>query len=221
MTPRQLSFDLPPNVALGPDDYFVSEANAHAYVMVTNPDGWADGKLALIGPKGSGKSHLSRVFQHLTGATVWKAGDIGATLDLPSCPIVVEDMEALSPQSEEPLFHLHNHLRAQRLPLLLTATTPPSRWSIALPDLASRMQAAPTVHIADPDDRLLSAVLMKHFADRQLTPKPALISYLAGRIERSFSAADDIVSALDKEALATGQPIGIKLAGRLLDNPSE
>jgi len=187
--------------------------------MVTNPDGWADGKLALIGPKGSGKSHLSRVFQHLTGATVWNAGDIGATLDLTSCQIVIADLEALQPQSEETLFHLHNHLRAQRLPLLLTATTPPSRWSIALPDLASRMQAAPTVHIADPDDRLLSAVLMKHFADRQLTPKPALISYLAGRIERSFSAADDIVSALDKEALATGQPIGIKLAGRLLDNP--
>ena len=215
----QLSFDLPPQVSLGPDDFFVSEANARPYAMVTAPDSWPEGKLALVGPSGSGKSHLARVFQHITGAAIWSAEALPATL--PDTPVVIEDMERLPQASEETAFHLHNHLRSSRLPLLLTATEPPARWNIRLPDLASRMQAASLAEIGDPDDRLLTAVLMKHFSDRQLAPKPRLVDYLATRIERSFAAAADIVARLDAEALATGTKVNEGLARRLLDNTEE
>lgn len=212
--PQQLAFDLPPQVAWGPNDFFVSLANAQAYAMVTNPAGWPEGKLALIGPKGSGKSHLSRVFRHFTDAQVFEAADLPT--DLPRTAVVVENVDQLPNAAEETLFHLHNHLRAARLPLLLTSTKPPIQWDIALPDLASRMQAAPTAQIDDPDDRLLMAVLMKHFSDRQLTPKPQLISYIANHIERSFSAAADIVAKLDAHALRTGEKINTTLAKQYL-----
>ena len=102
--------------------------------------------------------------------------------------------------------------------LLLTSDQPPSRWSIALPDLASRMQATTVVQIHNPDDALLSALLMKLFADRQINPQPALVQYLATRIERSFSAAADIVDRLDTAALAQRRKINKALAAELLDN---
>jgi len=71
--------------------------------------------------------------------------------------------------------------------------------------------------IADPDDDLLAAVIIKQFADRQIAPAPDLAAYLAPRIERSFSAAAAIVAALDAAALATGKPVNRHLARTLLD----
>jgi chromosomal replication initiation ATPase DnaA len=154
------------------------------------------------------------VFRLFPDAQVFEAADLPT--DLPRTAVVVQTVAQLPSAAEETLFHLHNHLRAARLPLLLTSTKPPIQWDIALPDLASRMQAAPTAQIDDPDDRLLMAVLMKHFSDRQLTPKPQLISYIANHIERSFSAAADIVAKLDAHALRTGEKINTTLAKQYL-----
>lgn len=216
---EQLSFDWPARVALGREDFFVTIANASAFAMVSAPESWPEGKLVLVGPKGCGKTHLARVFAQSTNAVVMQAGDLAQMADLPSAKdVVVEDIETLPPEAEEPLFHLHNHLRG-RGHLLLTSDRPPSRWEIALPDLASRMQATTPARIADPDDRLLAAVIMKLFQDRQISPSGGLAAYLAARIERSFASAAEIVDRLDQAALSSGRNINEHLARSLLDNP--
>ena len=79
----------------------------------------------------------------------------------------------------------------------------------------------PSVTLAPPDDALLQAVLLKLFADRQITPLPSLIPWLLKRMDRSFAEAGRLVAALDDRALATGRPLGPKLAGELLDAPEE
>ena len=53
---RQLAFDLPANVRLEAQDFFVSSANELAYALLQTPSTWPDTKLALIGPAGSGKT---------------------------------------------------------------------------------------------------------------------------------------------------------------------
>ena len=215
----QLTFDWPTGVALGPDDFFVSEANAQAFAMLSTPERWPERKLALIGPKGSGKSHLARVFQAQSDALLLQSDQIKVDFKTDTSTVIIEDMEALSSSAEEAVFHLHNNLRAAGGLLLLTSDQPPSRWPIALPDLASRMQATSVVQIDNPDDALLSALIMKLFADRQINPQPALVQYLATRIERSFAAAADIVTRLDSAALSQGRKINKALAAELLDNP--
>lgn len=216
--PDQLVFDWPTGVALGPDDFFVSEANAQAFAMLGTPATWPERKLALIGPKGSGKSHLARVFQGQSGAELVQATTLDPDFQSNATTIIIEDIENLSAGSEEALFHLHNNLRNAGGTLLLTSDTPPSRWAIALPDLASRMQATTVVQITNPDDALLSALIMKLFADRQINPQPHLVQYLATRIERSYAAAADIVARLDTAALAQARKINKTLAAELLDN---
>jgi chromosomal replication initiation ATPase DnaA len=216
--PDQLVFDWPTGVALGPDDFFVSAANAQAYTMLGTPQTWPEHKLALIGPTGSGKSHLARVFQTRNDALLVDAATITAAFQPTETTIIIEDFENLAPAAEEAVFHLHNNLRNARGTLLLTSAMPPSRWSIALPDLASRMQATTVVQIDNPDDALLSALIMKLFADRQINPQPHLVQFLATRIERSFAAAADIVGRLDSAALAQGRKINKALAAELLDN---
>lgn len=213
---EQLTFSWPAGIALTTGDFFVSEANAAAYVLVTHPDSWPERKLVLTGPSGSGKSHLARVFATQSGAQIIPAADLPTDPIHPDSPVVIEDIEGLSQAAETTLFHLHNHLAQARLPLLITARTVPAQWPITLPDLASRMQATTPTTIGDPDDDLLTAVIMKLFADRQIMPAPKLPSYLAARIERSFTAAATIVAAIDEAALKQKRAVNERLAGEIL-----
>jgi chromosomal replication initiation ATPase DnaA len=217
---RQLSFDLPQQVALGPDDFFVSTANEQAFAMVTDWAGWPAGKLALIGPRGSGKSHLARVWQSLAGAQILQAVAVVPGLMPPAgAHVVIEDVARLPAAAEEHLFHLHNHLAETGGRLLLTSVEPPIRWPIALPDLASRMQGTAVIRLDDPDDRLLAALLMKLFADRQLSPPPDVITYLAARIERSHAAAARVVALLDDAALSERRELTRAFVRGVLDKP--
>ena len=215
---RQLTFDLPANVRLGPEDFFVSDANEQAYAMVCTPQAWPDGKLALVGPAGSGKTHLARLFVATSGAQLIAARDIDPAAALPEHPMVVEDCTELAAPAEEWLFHTHNHLRAIGAPFLVTGVSAPARWDIALPDLASRLSAATTVTISNPDDPLLTAVLLKHFADRQLSPAPDAIAYLQRHLPRTFDAIRGAVDALDREALAQSKPLTRPFVRSVLDS---
>jgi chromosomal replication initiation ATPase DnaA len=94
-------------------------------------------------------------------------------------------------------------------------------WGLALPDLESRMQAMALTRLDPPDDALLSAVLVKLFGDRQITVAPALIAYLASRMDRSLATARDLVAELDARALAEGRPVTRQLASALLDRSGE
>lgn len=217
MTAQQLSFDWPNGVALGPDDFFVSSANATAFGMVTDPARWPLRKLVIAGPAGCGKSHLARIFAAHQPTQIIAAADLTPDFQPATGALVVEDMDSLPADAQESMFHLHNHLQNNAVHLLMTARQTPARWPITLPDLASRMQGSAVVQVADPDDALLQAVIMKLFSDRQIMPPPGLAAYLAPRIERSFAAAADIVARLDSAALATGHKINLRLAARLLD----
>ncbi len=84
---------------------------------------------------------------------------------------------------------------------MLTAARPPRQWPLALPDLASRMQATATVALEPPDDALLTAVLVKHMAERQISIAPEVLSYAIQRMDRSFASAAALAAALNRAAI--------------------
>ncbi|PLL11434.1 chromosomal replication initiator DnaA [Tabrizicola sp. TH137] len=217
---RQLTFDLPARTAWRREDFFVSPANAAALAALDDWRHWPGGKMVLTGPKGSGKTHLAKLWAAETGAAVLPATAL-AGADLPALSahgaVAVEDAEAVAGDGagEAAFFHLHN-LVTQAGHLLVTAATPPRDWPLALPDLASRLQAAGLARIEAPDDALLSAVLIKLFSDRQIAVPPAVIPYMVARMERSIDAARDLVAALDARALAEGRPITRALAAEVM-----
>jgi chromosomal replication initiation ATPase DnaA len=221
--PRQLSFDLPVRTALGRADFFVSPANALAVAAIDASASWPQGKFLLIGPKGAGKTHLAMVWATEAGAAVVAARDLGAQ-DLAALAqnpaILIEDVDMLAgdPLAETRLFHLHNLALANQARLLMTAPCPALRLPFVLPDLASRLQACATATLNPPDDALLAAVLVKLFSDRQVAAPPSLITYLLGRIDRSFASANALVTAIDARALAEGRPVGRALAAEVLDS---
>lgn len=221
MTPRQLTFDLAHATSHGREGFFISPANATALATLDGWVAWPGGKLVLAGPPGSGKTHLAHIWADEAAATRIAARDlVSAGLRDLGPRVVVEDADEAAglPACEEALFHLHNLiLPAGRL--LVTAGSPPRDWGLRLPDLLSRMQAAPLARIEAPDDALLSAVLVKLFADRQIAVPPNLIPYLVLRMERSIAAARALVAALDARALAEGRAVTRALAAEMLDSP--
>ena len=219
---RQLAFDLPSPEAMTREHFFVAPSNALALQAVEGWQDWPGRKQMIVGPEGSGKTHLAHVWAALTGAVILPAEGLAATdiASLSGRAVVVEDADRIAGTvpiegAESQLFHLHNLVTASGA-LLLTARTPPRDWGLTLADLKSRMQATPIATLEGPDDALLSAVLVKLFADRQVAVPPNLIPYLVSRMPRSIGAARGLVAALDARALAAGRPITRALAGELL-----
>lgn len=217
----QLVFDLGTRAAMGREDFRVAPCNALALAQIEGWRDWPGRKLALTGPEGAGKTHLVHVFAALTGAVILDAARLRVdALPLDAVAVAVEDADRLPQpcraEAEEALFHLHNALATRGAPLLFTGRAAPSRWPLALPDLASRLRAASIARVDPPDDALLAALLVKHFADRQITPPPDVIEYLLPRMDRSFAGAADIVARLDRAALRDRRPVTRKLASQVM-----
>lgn len=219
---QQLGLKLPSRTALGRDDFFISAGNRMALAMIDGWQNWPNGKLVLTGPDGAGKTHLAHVWAGMTAAKIIQARSL-TEAEVPSLatgPIAVEDVPDIAGDmaAQTAFFHLHNLMFAEGQPLLMTGAGSVAQWPITLPDLKSRLQGATAIALEPPDDALLSAVLVKLLADRQLTPKPDLIPYLLSRMDRSFAEAMDIIDRLDAASIALKRPITRHLAARVLDN---
>lgn len=216
---RQLALSLPHNPQMTRADFLIGTANENAAALIDRFPDWQSRIVLLVGPAGSGKTHLGRIWSDAAGAAQIAARDLREQDVEPLLAggrLLVEDVDR-GDLNEAAMFHLINRVRENGAHLLLTSRQPPAAMGLALPDLVSRLRAALLVELLPPDDALLERVLVKLFADRQLRVDPALATYVVRRMERSLEAANRVVAALDEAALAAGRPVTRQLAGEVLD----
>lgn len=215
---RQYVMSLPHRAALGREDFIVGACNEQAVTMIDRWPDWPHRVFSVIGPAGSGKSHLARVWQKRCDGCAIQAADV--TIDgvpnlLSRGALVVEDGESLT--DETALFHLLNLVAQENTWLLVTSVTPLAHWPIQDAGLSSRLSAVPSVSLEAPSDDVLAGVVEKLFRDRQLDVSGDLARYLVTRMERSFDAAQRVVDKLDRVSLARQQRISKRLASEVLD----
>lgn len=208
------------------EDFVVSENTADALRILDAWPSWRGGALALIGPSGSGKTHLATAWAQQTGAVAIDPARPVSPEELSrleGSAVLVDDADkaGADPAWSETLFHLINMAARPGGGLLITAQTAPSGWTVALPDLRSRLNAMPMAELGPPDDVVLQAVLERFFFDRNIRPAEDLLPYLVNRIERSVAAARDIVIRLDETADAKQRAITKALARQILDDEAE
>ena len=214
--PRQLALALDHAESYARENFLSGPGNEGPLQFIDSWPDWPANAVALVGPEGSGKTHLAMMWAAAAGARVISAHALGEA-ELPSAlatgALVVED--TASGADERALFHLLNLAREEGASLLFTARSAPATWRVAIPDLASRLRALPVITLQAPDDAMLRAVIVKLAADRQLMLDESVVGYLLTRIERSFAAARAAVIALDNEALRQGRPATRALAAEI------
>lgn len=215
LPPRQLALALDHAESYARDDFLSGACNEQALALIESWPDWPANAVVLVGPEGSGKTHLASIWAATAGGRVVSGHALSETnlvAALATGALVVE--EAAS-SDERALFHLINLAREENAFLLFTARAVPAVWPVAIRDLASRLRALPVVTLQPPDDAILRGVLVKLAADRQLVLDESVVGYLSTHIERSFAAARSALLALDREALRRGRPPSRALAAEM------
>ena len=216
--PRQLILDWPHQPSFSREDFLFDPSNREAVDAIDRWPDWPGRMLLLVGPEGSGKSHLAALWAATAGAPAIRGQDLAkesARVSIEGAALLIEDTDKVG-VAEERLFHLINSALQTAAWVLLTARQGPEAWGLTIPDLLSRLRLAPVVRLKAPDIELIEAVLFKLFSDRQLQVEPRVIAYIATRIERSLGAARRLVATLDREALAKGRRVTRAMAGEVM-----
>ncbi len=216
--PRQLALSLPHPAALGRADFLEGPGNRAALAVIDAWPDWQVHNVLLVGPAGSGKSHLVEIWRSETGAARIQAARLtpdDAQALVSAGAVAVEDIDRAAGH-ETALFHLLNLARERQAPVLLTSRRAAGDMPVVLADLASRLRAAQQVNLEPPDETLLAKVLVKLFADRQIRVEPPVIDFILRRMDRSFEAAARVVERLDQAALAEGRAVTRPLAAPVL-----
>lgn len=202
----------------GREDFLVGKPNEAAFAYLSRWPRWLAPAALLIGPEGAGKTHLAAIFAEAAQAQVLRADHL--TLDAvpvlsKARAVVLEDADRF-PAPEAALFHLLNLARETGVFVVITARSVPESWGVKTPDLLSRLRREPRLELAEPDDALLGALFLKHFADRQIMLEASVARYALSRIERSYSGVQNLVAALDRESLIRKKPVTRTLVAELL-----
>ena len=220
-TQFRLPLTAPPTYAR--EDFAVSPSNADAVGRVDAWPDWPEGRLALVGPAGVGKTHLARSWALATDAVIVAAADPdAAAVDLSALrgrAVLIEDADRRAdggPLSDEALFHILNMAGVDGGTVLLTGRTAPLAWDAAVPDLRSRLNALSVALIDEPDDAVLGAVLRRALDQRLIKPEPDLYPYLLSRLPRSAAEAIAAAELLDEAAAEKKREVNKALAREVL-----
>ena len=212
--PHQLPLDLETPDRFSRDQFITTPALQAVLDVLLAPEKWLSAHLILLGPAGSGKTHIGHIFAGMHDACFLNASETQSLdpADIRDTTYVIDDAEEAS---EEILFHLNNRVQISGHHLVLMTNKHPLDWRPSLPDLASRLNATRLLVLPEPDEDLLTAILNKLFAQRAISPSPDCIDYLARRMDRSVTAAQKIVT--DIEHYANGRAFNRALARDFID----
>ncbi|MCL6706785.1 DnaA regulatory inactivator HdaA [Pseudomonas sp. R2.Fl] len=214
---EQLPLALAYPSSTGRDDLLVSERMEAAVALIDSWPAWPSPVVIITGPAGSGKSHLAAIWRETSGAVDIDAREgSNSSLTAATSPVLLEDADRAD-YSETELFHVINSVRQNGTALLMTARTWPLAWPVSLADLRSRLRAATMIEIGEADEEHLTQLVVKLFADRQLHVDDKIVGYIIPRIERSFSAAQEVVERIDRLALSRRAKVSRTLAAEVIE----
>jgi chromosomal replication initiation ATPase DnaA len=192
----QISLDLTPTPDFTFDSFIKAPSNAGALNVVRGWPAWPAPAMMLLGPEGTGKTHLG---------TAWQAVSGGVFLD---------DAQA---KSEGDLFGLINRaLRGENAGLLLASRVPPGDWGVSMPDLTSRLGAMPVIQLFEPDDDSLHPITQALFERQGRLVGRDVVDYLLKHTDRSVPALRATIRLIDTAASSAKADVTRAFAAKVL-----
>ena len=224
----QLSLNLKKKKIYEKDDFLVSNSNKEAYKLINSWPEWRSRKIIIFGDSGTGKTHLSKIWENKTSAIILNLNKLKKikfeSFFQKKNIFIIENISSFFDKInkkeknnlEKKLLHFYNLIEEKKGYLLLTSLIAPKLWKISLPDLKSRFLSSIAVKIKKPNDELLSSVLVKLFVDKQILIDKKIIKFIVYRSERSFANLENIVNKIDKQSLITKKKININFVKKLI-----
>lgn len=190
---RQIPLDLTPDPEFTFDNFLPGSGNREAVALVSAWPEWPSPILLLVGPRGSGKTHLGLAWAEKHNGRLYSTVQ---SRDLsPVDVIFVDDARRCDPEG---LFTLMNAaLNGKISGLLLSDRDATTAWDIAIPDLRSRLVNTPIVRLEEHEDDLLEAIIRKLFEDFGRAVKADVVTYLMNNHDRSVDAMRECVRKLE------------------------
>lgn len=196
--------------------------NETAIALANRPANWATPALCVCGPRRSGLTTLANLIavreggpsigpKDLTGLTIRDVAAIAQSF------VSVDDADLVSAREPEMLLSLLNSAASKGGHVLLTAHTPPSRWTSQSADLKSRLNAMPVAEIFPPGETLARDWIAAAGARRFMRLSLETLNYLVPRLELHYEAIENHVQQLSEAVTATGRAPGIALARKVLE----
>ena len=217
MSARQLGLPFLQESSYQGADFVPAPSNAAARAWLSET--WPGGRLVLWGAQGTGKTHLLHSWAGQAGAAVLYGPELRhwhaeARARVAPWALAVDDADLAG--DEAALLHLLNTASEAGRAVLLAGREPPSRWPVALADLASRLRATAAVELGPADDTLLRVLLVRVLSERQLAVPRPVQDWLILHLPRTAGAIREAAARLDHLALARGRPVTRALAAEIV-----
>jgi chromosomal replication initiation ATPase DnaA len=202
----------------GAGAFIVADSNRQAIGLLKQWQSWPGGALALVGPEGSGKSHLARLWAGearalvMTGkVSVASARDAFAARE---GRLVLDNADRV--QDDSTLLHVLDLAKTEGGAVLLVGRENPLEWPAELPDLRSRFAALLTANIGEPDEKLITELIRRLCRARFIEMKENVAKYAVQQMERSYAAAHALVAEIDSLMTEGSQPVPYDIAAEAL-----
>ena len=215
----QLTFKFPFKTKYYEQDYYVSSNNFSAYKLIESWPNWSEKWLNIFGPRGCGKSHLSKILEKKIGNVKYldaKSIDDKTITKFSTCKCLIID--DFNKNIEEKLFYsILNHSKQLDNFVVINSTTPIKNMNFGLIDLKSRLESFLNIGIDLPTDDLLRVIISKFFSEKQIKVSPKVSEYIINNIERSYEKVSVFIKKVDDLSLSSGKSININLIKKVID----
>ncbi len=209
---NQQIFNFENSKNLNPNDFFVSSSNYYAYQLINSWPKWEKKIINICGEKYSGKSHLSNIFiERFKGKIIYANTINNETLNSLKTyeNIVLENFNKNI--NENLIYSLFNLMDQDNKYLVINSQTPINEIDFRLNDLKSRLRNCLIAKIQNPDDEMIYALIVKNFADRQISLDKKLIDFIIKRIDRSYGKIFEFIYKIDEISLKKKKSINLNI----------
>ena len=209
---NQQIFNFEKNKSLNANDFFVSRSNYYAYELINSWPKWEKKIINICGEKYSGKSHLSNIFiQKFKGRIIYANTMNNETLNSLKTyeNIVLENFS--KSVNENLIYSLFNLMDQDNKYLVINSQIPINEIDFKLDDLKSRLKNCLVAKIQNPDDEMIYALIVKNFADRQISLDKKLIDFIIKRIDRSYGKIFEFIYKIDEISLKKKKSINLNI----------
>ncbi|MBW8308505.1 MAG: hypothetical protein K0M45_02505 [Candidatus Paracaedibacteraceae bacterium] len=214
---QQLAIPLPDQLTTDATTLLIEPANREVWTWLSANPEWPLPQVVVVGPAGSGKSHMARALSLLGGGILLTAEGNHDPLQLVhSFPvIIVDDYDHY--KDERWLFHLYNLAKEHQRQVVYFGRTAPASHPFVVNDLASRLRSLPCIEIHEPDDNLFRKLFRKELLKRGMMCGDDILEYIYRRFDRSYGTIHHLVKLIDELTLSQQRPLTLPLLKEVID----